>query len=357
MAAKKSLGQKIIDIVRGKYERKTKEKYFQFINFLEKFELFNDAKLLEKMKKNFESKRLMFLKDDIKNIEQIASQIDATKIRCVKGPLREYQLKLAAFMKTLIKDLEQVGFKPCITGGSLLGAYRHKGFIPWDDDADFEVMRDEYYKIIEYAKQKYIYYDAYNCLFFPEHDAIIDVMLKQNPNKIVFSRKPSCLSAYLGTSMEDCLTIDFFARDCIKDGISEDDYKKYREDKYPEHRRSIKKNWKTRFDFIEKELANPDIYVKESDNYVFAWDHIDFYAYGLTYFLKKEDILPYKKITFEGTEYYAVNNIEKYLEKLYGKNYMSIPVNLEVAKYVKSYSKWLNKRGRNYFIDQDDLLQ
>lgn len=52
-------------------------------------------------------------------------------------------------MKILHAFLEKEEISYCLAYGSLLGAVRHRGFIPWDDDMDIMVDRENYEKILK----------------------------------------------------------------------------------------------------------------------------------------------------------------------------------------------------------------
>ena len=55
-------------------------------------------------------------------------------------------------------------------GGTLLGAVRHRGFIPWDDDMDFSMLRPDYERFKEVARNEITY--PYFCDIWYENEGI-----------------------------------------------------------------------------------------------------------------------------------------------------------------------------------------
>ena len=67
--------------------------------------------------------------------------------------------RLWAVLLDLLLEFDRVcrknGIKYMIDGGTLLGAVRHGGFIPWDDDIDVIMLREEYEKLNKIASEEF----------------------------------------------------------------------------------------------------------------------------------------------------------------------------------------------------------
>lgn len=68
--------------------------------------------------------------------------------------LRKIQLKQLYIAKTIDRICKKYNINYFLNAGSLLGAVRHNGFIPWDDDLDIGMLRKDYNKFLEVLNQE-----------------------------------------------------------------------------------------------------------------------------------------------------------------------------------------------------------
>ena len=107
---------------------------------------------------------------------------------------------------------DALGLRYYLSGGTLLGAIRHKGFIPWDDDIDLAMPRSDFNKLIEFSRS--YQNDTYKFLFFSHSGTLL-------PYAKFMNVKTHIDAIYAEGDMQQHLWLDIMPMDGLPEDLNE----------------------------------------------------------------------------------------------------------------------------------------
>jgi lipopolysaccharide cholinephosphotransferase len=257
-------------------------------------------------------------------------KIDLNKVEACS--LRDAQLIMMDVLKEVHRICENNDIKYFLSDGTLLGAVRHKGFIPWDDDLDISMLRDDYEKFLSVAMKELSEEFFLQTFDTDPNYKLYHIPLKVRHNKSVFIEEDEDNRKY-----HQGIYIDIFPIDRVPDSKS----KFFIQSKLSKLLVIMKMKMSTRdfpslnffvrtffqvlglgisYKFIKKILFSTHKWNKESKSNLYyhgvelLWSNV----------FKAEHLFPLKKIKFEDSEFWAPNKPEEILTIMYG-DFMKLP--------------------------------
>lgn len=247
------------------------------------------------------------------------------------GTLRDIQLLYVELLRFVDNVCKKHEINYWLDGGTLLGAVRHGGFIPWDDDVDLTMLRKDYNKLLEVLPLEISKHDYFkeNCgltlliegqkNYFSDFKSVYDVDDKEgylNDDNFSFLQI-AWLKPYV--------KIDFFPKDFLETEKISFFKKNYVSNKY-KFNQKVKKGEYLFFKKLNEFNDKFGFVLNETPQFADSFDVIPLAPVRI---FETSKTFPLNKISFEGYEFNCPNDVDYYLSLIYGKNFRNLPKVIE----------------------------